>query len=353
MNISNMTFNNISSNYCKYSPYWKHDYSDQENYHISIAMTFLCVLGILSNIFIIVLAAKYTERKNLHHLIINMAVSDALYLASGLWQEITYQYEIEQLYPNGVWGDIICKISSVVRETAFMVSVLTLLVISIARFRATRRTLQKPQPYTCRQRAAVLGICWLIPLMIIVAGRWSGYDFKLDEKKKQCLGTWSSQSIDNGKMIPYAILIFTIFLIVIILTLNVITVKRLSAESRPTRARLSKEQLVMRKRQARPAVSMVVSSTVLYACCWFPSHLLHFYYLLNHHFRFDDCVDWNSLHHITAHLLTAFNSCLSPLIYIIFLPDFKEAAKRVLCCCKTTTNQQDAREEIQLHHIQR
>jgi len=164
MNTSNITLNNISSKYCKYSV----PDSDLEKNAKYIAVGILSVVGICSNILIIVLAAKYTVRKNLHHLIINMAVSDALFLFARLWNPISLEYHIESLYPAGVWGGIICKITSFINEISYKVSLVTLLVISIERFRATRQTLtlQRSRPYTLRKRVAVLSICWLIPMAI-------------------------------------------------------------------------------------------------------------------------------------------------------------------------------------------
>jgi len=353
MNASNILFNNVSYKYCKY---WEPD-SDLEKDVKYIAMIFLCVFGILSNIFIIVLAVKYTVRKNLHHLIINMAVSDALFLEISLLHEISRRYHIEQFYPNGVGGDIICKVIPFVKETSYKVSLVTLLVISIERFRATRRTLQwRPQLYTVKQRVAVLSICWLIPMTQAVY--WL-YDFEFDEEEKQCISSRSKKT-NKEKIIINFIISFCIMIsvIFIILTLSAITVTRLS-KSQLTQARLNQQQQVMRRKQTRSAVSMVFSSTLLYACCWFSFNVFDIIFSISYYnpklnsIFLNQCIDWFSLFYITMYILPAVNSCFSPFIYLIFLPDFKEAAKRVLCCCKTTTSQRDVREDIPLHHIQR
>ncbi|KXJ08028.1 hypothetical protein AC249_AIPGENE28355 [Exaiptasia diaphana] len=68
--------NNSSRYYCKY---WGPD-TQLEFYAKRIAVILLMTLGLAGNIFVIVLAMKYTVRKNLHHLIINMAVSDSLFI---------------------------------------------------------------------------------------------------------------------------------------------------------------------------------------------------------------------------------------------------------------------------------
>jgi len=278
-----------------------------------------------------------------------MAVSDALFSATVLLDYISQRYHIEQFYPNGVPGDIICKVLAIISKTSYRVSLVTLLVISIKRFRATRRTLKRPRPYTVKQRVAVLGICWLIPM--IPAG-YGCYETKYNEETKVC-GIFQEE-----KLLTYFILSFSTMtsVICIILTLSAITVRRLS-KPQLTRARLNQEQKSMRRKRTRSAVSMVLFSALLYTCCWFPVSLTVFYVFLENYFPKvfspDYCIDWISLLYITADVLPSANACLSPFIYLIFLPDFKEAAKRVLCCCKTTINQRDAREEIPLHHIQR
>jgi len=67
-----MNYSNSTWEYCKY---FVPD-SDTTRTVKVIASTLLSACGIFGNIFVIVLATKYTVRKNLHHLIINMAVSD-------------------------------------------------------------------------------------------------------------------------------------------------------------------------------------------------------------------------------------------------------------------------------------
>ncbi|KXJ23213.1 hypothetical protein AC249_AIPGENE3864 [Exaiptasia diaphana] len=104
ISLANLSNNSSVYRYCKY---WKPD-TDLESYAKLSALAILAVSGILLNVFVIVLAAKYTERKNLHYLIINMALSDALYLLArfspyAIW-EFNYKWRI---FPAGTWGDIV------------------------------------------------------------------------------------------------------------------------------------------------------------------------------------------------------------------------------------------------------
>jgi len=250
MNTSmNITWYNLSSNYCKYDE----PDSDLEKNAKYIAVVILCVIGICSNIFIIVIAAKYTVRKNLHYLIINMAVSDALFLVCKLWDQVSTKYDT--IYPVGVWGAILCKITAFFFIISLNVTLLTLLVISIERFRATRQTLQRSRQYTLRKRVAVISICWLIPTVVYA---YPSYRF---------CGPFPSQPFFFAIM-TFSFLTMTI-VIITILALSIITVRRLS-RPQAILAHLNVDQQRIRKRQSRSTVFMVLASVLLYSCCWCP-----------------------------------------------------------------------------------
>jgi len=132
-----------------------------------IALTLLSASGMFGNIFVIVLAAKYTVRKNLHHLIINMAVADALVilLSAFIYVPDLSNYTFS-FYPSGILGEILCKTITFLIYVSYTESLVTLLIISIERFRATRATVRISRPYTLRQRTAVLFCSWLIPMIL-------------------------------------------------------------------------------------------------------------------------------------------------------------------------------------------
>lgn len=104
LNVSNTTLSNATSEYCKYD---KPD-SDLEYTAKHTARLFVVVFGLISNIFVIVLIVKCMVRRNLHYLIVNMAVSDALFLSSSLWLELCRLFEIIAFFPGGLWRDIVC-----------------------------------------------------------------------------------------------------------------------------------------------------------------------------------------------------------------------------------------------------
>ena len=107
--IPNNATNNSSGYYCKYGE----PDTQLEFYTKRIVVILLMTLGLAGNIFVIILAMKYTVRKNLHHLIINMAVSDSLFILIILTRLIEWLSDNKLVlkYPGGILGDILCKTS--------------------------------------------------------------------------------------------------------------------------------------------------------------------------------------------------------------------------------------------------
>ncbi|KXJ14978.1 hypothetical protein AC249_AIPGENE14472 [Exaiptasia diaphana] len=100
---------------------------------------------------------------------------------------------------------------------------------------------------------------------------------------------------------------------------------------------LSEGQRNIRARRTQSAVRIVLASVLLYACSWFPNLVLYVVRLTNAIFPSADimnsllCIDWRSLYFIITQFLPLVNSCFSPCIYVIFLSDFRDAAKKILC----------------------
>ena len=157
---------NITQDYY-YCKYYKPD-SDVVRTVKIITISLLTGLGVLGNIFAIVVAAKYTVRKNLHHLIINMAVSDILFIFLRSLYYFQFQVRIFDYNFRGTWGEILCKTMPFLYTGIIIVSAVTLLVISIERFKITRQTVQIIQPYRIKKRVAVLACLWVIPLLIFI-----------------------------------------------------------------------------------------------------------------------------------------------------------------------------------------
>lgn len=157
MNTSNVT---QVINYCKY-------WNLKTDVGVAAKTASLLVLGIfamLCNVFIIVLATKYTVRRNLHFLIINMAVSDTfvlitpfLYTAQNL-----LVFNLTQFLGNCGWMTFFF-----LDNTSRNVSLFTLVIISIERYRIIRqRVVQLSRPYLVKQRLCLICCIWCLSAVL-------------------------------------------------------------------------------------------------------------------------------------------------------------------------------------------
>ncbi|KXJ23245.1 Prokineticin receptor 2 [Exaiptasia diaphana] len=216
--------------------------------------------GLALNIFVVVLAVKYTVRKNLHHLIINMAIADFLSLLKVVFTEFHWLSGKHMLliYPDGILGDILCKVEQFLTNVTLRVSLITLLIISIERFRATRQTLEISRPYTSKERIKVVSITWAIPMIM---DSYLLYCKKTDEDG-------SCGVADKDQNLYYSIRLVTkilaIIVVCVIFGLCIQTTKRLS-RVQAIQTHMNEEQRKARARRTQAACTSPGSVYLLVA----------------------------------------------------------------------------------------
>jgi len=316
------------------------------------AIALVSAFGISGNIFVILLAVKYTVRKNLHHLIINMAVSDILVILTMPLQSASSQLNLARLI-TGMLGEILCKTTVFVFHLSVKESLLTLLIISIERFRATRLFARRLQPYTLRQRVAVLVSCWSIAMFISAFHIYFSITSSSPSGGNFCGDPFLLEAV----IFMNIYFIFVIILFCIIFSLSILTLRRL-LKPQAIEASLAEAQRQARRKRITAAVRMVLCSLLLYSCCWLPYIIYYFLWTLS--FTLEKahslyvipiCIDWSTLIFILSNILPLVNSCFSPCIYIVFLSDFREAAKRLVCTCRTTNRSVNKRNAVELEPV--
>ena len=258
--LSNMNESNVTQAY-SYCKYWK-PHSDAER---TIQLTALAIVGgfgLLGNIFTIVIAAKYTVRRNLHFLIVNIAVSDSLFIVIMLLMG-TRTFLYYKLWDNDVAGSFAFKTTAFMHSLAVYNSLFTLTIISVERYRITRtRVVQMSRPYSVKQRVCLVACCWLssvvISLHIFIL-------FYFDKKYKYC----TMSSFYHYKIFLFSTTFLYCFLFLTMLVINTITLRRLS-HRQAIEESISDEQRKLRRKRTSSAVRMVLYSLLLYCCCLSP-----------------------------------------------------------------------------------
>lgn len=149
---------------------------------------------------------------------------------------------------------------------------------------------------------------------------------------------------------------FDVIFMIMTFVFSILAIKRLS-RTQAIHAHLNQEQQKVRARQTQAAVRMVLASLLLYALCLFPLSVFTFLNQI-HRIRivfrkgpiFPPCMDWSAVVFIIYRCFPLLNSCFSPCIYIVFLSDFRGAAKKVLC--RKTNRIENRRNSIELKQME-
>jgi len=327
MNESNAT--QVYS-YCKY---WiPHSHAER-----TIQMAALFIIGgfgVICNVFTIVLAAKYTVRRNLHFLIINMAVSDATVIVNCLLQGTTTLLHYK-LWNNDFAGSFACKAIPFMYSVVLLTSLSTLTIISIERFRITRRrTVQISHPLSAKHRVCVVACSWLMSSALSL---YIPILYHIDKQYNSC-----GISLFYYSIISFIKTIVHVIMFSFMLIINILTLRRLSSRQ-AIEDSLSEEQRKLRRQRMGSAVKMVLYSIILYCCCFFPAIIYDLQNSINllipswASFLSYGCIDVSSLLFMIEFFLPIVNSSLSPCIYFVCLPDFRDAAKTFLWQSKVET----------------
>lgn len=345
---------NVSSNH-SYESYCKKWYESDSEVTINVKLTavgLVSLFGLMANIFVITLAVKYTVRKNLHHLIIGMAVSDTLII---LIVPFFYAQRITDfktsLFPQGSLGGFLCKVTAYLYNVSYTQSLLSLMIISVERYRATGITLKRSRPYTLRHRMVVVGCSWFVPMILFAH---TLYYAKLYEAKTP--GVYLCKNTLTGAVPAWFFLLQPVLIIVsflIIFTLSILTIKRLAQPHAEIRASLNERHRQKRTQRIRATIRMVLLSLLLYSCCWLPYYIYYFLLVLHKIFKGEMevidatavCIDMSSLSFMAFYFLPLVNSCFSPCVYVIFLKDFRKVTLRLLCRRNTSQYSQTIKYE--------
>ena len=151
------------------------------------AIVIVGAIGILGNAFIIVLALKYTIRKNLTHLIVSMAVADILVAVMGFFFEAAPLLDIKYFFANtnvSILDDILCRTFIFVNHISRLVTLSSLLVISIERFKSNKPDNSSTAPIYDEETAAYSWL--LLGASFVVEWLWSICN-RSKEQEKKCM----------------------------------------------------------------------------------------------------------------------------------------------------------------------
>ncbi|EDO46447.1 predicted protein [Nematostella vectensis] len=318
----NLTFANISSE------------GNQGNEHkiswVKIIFIFIILICgfILNSTVIFLVLAKRVKKKTINVFVVNMSVADLcsllLYLPWRLKNYLTENPDWQNRtdWAGGIFGDVTCKLISWFYNSTDWVSLVTLLIISVERFRAVKSIVQLPGLSRCKT-ASLISFTWILsgfvnlPLLIICGVR-SGKTFC------GCPLTKTIAAYYMGTNSLYVCLVISI------LSINLVIIRRLVRVQ--ASYNLPEAQQVRGLQRLHSAVRMVLCSLVLFVVCTAPFYAiltlarLEFFAEISAIEISDDTFDaWDFIFYV--------NAAFGPVIYFIFLDDFRDGLKQVIRGC--------------------
>ena len=303
--------------------------------------TMLAVALVGNSLVIISVYRNLELRTTINLIILNMAISD-LFLPVFLFP--TY---IQNIYTrkgtwliDGVFGEILCKMSPFASSTSLIVSYTCIVIIAIERFFGILFPMKR-QPIANKKTCYIL-----ITLTWILGALYSSqffYTYRLDIKDGMSYCHYSWQPAFNTKtanqietlVYYFCFTLVPFILIVAMYSAIIVAMKRQSAHQH-----LGNAESVRRAREDRQVTLMLLSVTEACVLSWIPSNVYVFLMIYDwkspspcelRHFRY--------VANVSGYCFPAVN----PFIYYIFNEKYKNGFKELLCCKKVAKSQLETR----------
>ncbi|EDO26627.1 predicted protein [Nematostella vectensis] len=218
-------------------------------------------------------------------------------------------------------------------ETSTWVSLVTLLVISVERFRAVSCVI-----HLAEKRSVfiiLLLVSWVLP-GLLNSGAFAFCGAKNIGGTSECVRFDTMQS---ARYTTATNIIF-ILLVIVILCLNLAIIRKLVRCSQEA-IHIPKAQQQKRARRFRSATRMVLSSLLLFVFCATPLYTLLTIKRMEPLLEVPILSEWsgNMINAVTV--LFFVNPAASPIIYFVFLGDFRKVLRK-FCCRKKIIGQPNA-----------
>ncbi|EDO35363.1 predicted protein [Nematostella vectensis] len=305
-----------------------------------VSLLLVVIIGLSLNLSVISLVImKQVPRRNMNLLVANMALSDFLslllepsYLLSNMtmgnlpWIEVSYL------------ADVTCKFYAFMIDTSTWVSNVTLLVISVERFRAVSSVAHVPEKRSVF--IILLLMSWVLPGLL----NSSAFVFCWATKIR---GTFQCLRVTTMQSELYAVATNAIFilLVVVILCLNFSIILKLVRSQEAIHIPEAQQQ--KRARRFRSATRMVLSSLLLFVLCATPLYTVLTIFRMEFLLGVPILGEWGVNMINALHVLFFVNPAASPIIYFVFLGDFKKVLHK-FCCRKMVIGQTNAQPGLPL-----
>ncbi|XP_068697608.1 QRFP-like peptide receptor [Montipora capricornis] len=288
-----------------------------------------CVTFIVStvgNVFIgLIVYKRKTMRKPINLFIVNMAISDLLFLISvGI--EIVLAFKPNSWIFRGISGDTMCKIKDLLPSFSVAVSIQSHVLISIDRFEAVVFPLRSPIINLSRCLVFIIAT-WIVALAInspkCLAFKRSEHpeDFKCELKWNQMFG--ESSSYANYLLATFVVLFY--LPIVLISSLYSIIICKLQSKERPGEYSLPAQK--KRLKRNKNVLKMSFAIVAAFFLCWIPWSTCALLLAFDVGLPCGFFVFW-----VTVNIMLVSKSAINPCICFSFSRNYRTSVKEILKC---------------------
>ena len=293
----------------------------------TFALCLIFVVSLVGNSFIAIIVYKtQTLRKPINFFIVNMAMSDLLFPIFLFPRKLTYLYADSWLI-SGPLGQALCKLASFLPDVSTVVSIQSLVLIAVDRFGAVVFPLRSPLISSKLCPFFILAT-WIIAMAVcspyLVAFKLAVYPGQL-----RCLLWWNEAFGESFSFKNYVLALFVVFLYIPIAMLTIlysIIVIKLKLQRRPGEQSTNAEQ--QRAKRNRNVLKMAIAIVLAFVLCWVPLSIA--FVLFN--FVRDSLPCGFFTYWDIAWFMTISNCAINPCICFIFIPNYRNALKRLLRC---------------------
>ncbi|XP_074601804.1 neuropeptide CCHamide-1 receptor-like [Brevipalpus obovatus] len=314
-----------SSSSQNYRPYTERP----ETYAVPFIFSILFLIGLIGNGTIVLVFLRHKSIRTIPNTyIISLTIGDLLVITGALpFVGTIYSYES---WPH---SEFVCKLSEFLRDVSISVTIFTLTVLSVDRYRAIVMPLRR---YTSdREKELTLLIAfsiWTLSAVLAFPGAYSAFLKKASPSPNKTIVICYPFPEEYGDIYPkivvalrfallYAIPLAITTFFYLLIAHHLLSSSRQLSESSNNR--------VKQVRSRTKIAKIVLSFIILFAVCFFPNHVFMLWFYFYPHAKENYNIFWHYFR-IASFILTFGNSCLNPLVLYLTSGTFRAYYKRYL-----------------------
>ena len=301
---------------------------------LTTAYAVIFLVALIGNSFGLFVVLKKSSSRSVTNLFIaNMTVADLLLTITIMPFSVAFLYR-DSLWIGGTLGSITCKAFFYVMPVFISASVFTMMLISFDRFYAVffplkEKFFQKPK--------VLSAIIWILSFGLMTPYVLMFQTHEIKPGVYHCLQEWPwAPPNDTGFTETYKVLKsfhISVFVIVYALPLSITIIiyslicRKLWLRKIP--GNVTDTNLAAAEKSKRKVVRLLVVICVVFAVCWFPVYVNHYFWYVRP----------DQIHKLPVRVQMLFNwiahanSALNPCLYILLNEKFRKAFFATLSCC--------------------